>query len=108
MLLADVMAESESNRELLVLAKGSPTHDLTITIIINSEVAPNQSSRNLVAGCIRLKTLVLVYRDVNGSSPVYIQNMVKPYDPARLLRFASSNGLAASSLQASHPKNWVV
>ena len=57
-----------------------------------------------VTARIRFKTLVLVYRDANGSSPVYIQDMVKPYTPARLLRFTSANGLAAPSLRAIHLK----
>ena len=47
-----------------------------------------------VAARIRFKTLVLVYRAVYGSGPVYIQ--------ARSLRSASANRLAAPSLRAYH------
>ena len=55
-----------------------------------------------VAPCICFKTLVLVYHAVNGSGPVYIQVMVKPYTSARPLCSASANRLVAPSLRASH------
>ena len=55
-----------------------------------------------VAARIRFKTLVLAYRAVNWSGPVYIQDMVKPYTPARSLRSASANQLVAPSLRAKH------
>ena len=38
-----------------------------------------------VAARILFKTLVVAYRAVNGSGPVCIQDMVKPYTPARPL-----------------------
>ena len=55
-----------------------------------------------VAARIRFKTLVLAYHAVNGSGPVYIQDMVKLYTPARSLRSASANQLVAPSLRAKH------
>ena len=55
-----------------------------------------------VAARIRFKTLVLAYRAANGSGPVYIQDMVKPYTQARPLRSASANRLVAPSLRAKH------
>ena len=36
---------------------------------------------------------------VNGSGPSYIQDMVKPYTPARALRSASAKRLAAPALR---------
>ena len=51
---------------------------------------------------IRFKTLVLAYRAASGSGPVYIQDMVKRYTPARPLRSASDNRLVAPSLGAKH------
>ena len=51
---------------------------------------------------IRFKTLVIAYRAVNGSGPVYIQDMVKRYTQARSLRSASANRLVAPSLRAKH------
>jgi len=57
-----------------------------------------------VAARIRFKTLVLAYRAANGSGPVYIQDMVKPYTPARSLRSATTNQLVTSSLWANHSR----
>ncbi|CAB1414671.1 unnamed protein product [Pleuronectes platessa] len=48
-----------------------------------------------VAACIRFKTLVLVYRAVNGSGPVHIQDLIKPHSPFTALCFGQS---AAPSL----------
>ncbi|XP_071063220.1 uncharacterized protein, partial [Pseudochaenichthys georgianus] len=48
---------------------------------------------------IHFKTLVLAYHAANGSGPSYIQDMVKPYTPARALRSASTKRLAAPSLR---------
>ena len=47
-------------------------------------------------------TPVLAYRAANGSGPVYIQDTVKPYTPARPLCSASANWLAAPSLRTNH------
>ena len=33
--------------------------------------------------CIKFKTLVLAYQAVKGSAPAYIQNLIRPYTPAR-------------------------
>ena len=55
-----------------------------------------------VAARIRFKTLLLAYRAANGSGPVYIQDLVKRYTPARSLRSASANRLVAPSLRAKH------
>ena len=55
-----------------------------------------------VAARIRFKTLALAYHAANGSGPVYIQDMVKRYTPARSLRSASANWLVAPSLRAKH------
>ncbi|KAG7485248.1 hypothetical protein JOB18_006146 [Solea senegalensis] len=47
------------------------------------------------AARIRFKTLVLAFHATNGSGPAYIQDMIKTYTPARPLRSASTNWLAA-------------
>ncbi|XP_069003148.1 LOW QUALITY PROTEIN: uncharacterized protein, partial [Embiotoca jacksoni] len=61
-----------------------------------------------VAAHIHFKTLVLAYRAANRSGPVYIQDMVKPYIPARSLRSASTNRLVGPSLRAKHStKSWL-
>ncbi len=44
------------------------------------------------------KTLVLAYHAANGSGPSYIQDMVKPYTPARPLCSATARRLATPSL----------
>ncbi|CAB1449414.1 unnamed protein product [Pleuronectes platessa] len=46
---------------------------------------------------IHFKTLVLADHAANGSNPVYIQDMVKPYIPAHLLRSSSTNQLAITA-----------
>ncbi|KAG7499322.1 hypothetical protein JOB18_034886 [Solea senegalensis] len=60
-----------------------------------------------VAARIRFKTLVLAFHATNGSGPAYIQDMIKTYTPARPLRSASTNRLAAPSLRGSqrHSQN---
>ncbi|XP_058500255.1 uncharacterized protein LOC131469275, partial [Solea solea] len=60
-----------------------------------------------VAARIRFKTLVLAFHATNGSSPAYIQDMIKTYTPARPLRSALANRLAAPSLRGSqrHSQN---
>ncbi|XP_062422208.1 LOW QUALITY PROTEIN: uncharacterized protein LOC134132996 [Pungitius pungitius] len=55
-----------------------------------------------VAARIQFKTLVLTYHAVNGSGPVYIQDMVKPYIPTRTLRSASAKRLVPPSLREKH------
>merc|ERR1712208_221472 len=52
-----------------------------------------------VAARIQFKTLVLAYRAANGTAPSYLQDMVKPYTPARPLRSAASMRLVAPSLK---------
>ena len=52
-----------------------------------------------VAARIQFKTLVLAYRAANGTAPSYLQDMVKPYTPARPLRSAASRRLVAPSLK---------
>ncbi|KAK5878245.1 hypothetical protein CesoFtcFv8_023669 [Champsocephalus esox] len=53
-----------------------------------------------VTARIHFKTLVPAYHAANGSGPSYIQDTVKPCTPARALRSASANRLAAPSLRA--------
>ncbi|XP_068436667.1 uncharacterized protein [Clinocottus analis] len=57
-----------------------------------------------VAASIRFKTsyVPLTYHVTNRSGPTYIQDMVKPYTPARSLRSASANQLVAPSLRTRH------
>ncbi|XP_062415699.1 uncharacterized protein LOC134107832 [Pungitius pungitius] len=55
-----------------------------------------------VAARIQFKTLVLTYHAVNGSGPVYIQDMVKPYIPTRTLRSVSAKLLVPPSLREKH------
>ena len=43
---------------------------------------------------IKFKTLVLAYQAVKGSAPAYIQQLIRPYTPARPLRSATSGRLA--------------
>ena len=45
---------------------------------------------------IKFKTLVLTYQVVKGSAPAYIQQLIRPYTPARPLRSATSGRLAIS------------
>ncbi|KAK5904069.1 hypothetical protein CgunFtcFv8_007791 [Champsocephalus gunnari] len=52
-----------------------------------------------VTARIHFKTMVLAYHAANGSGPSYIQDMVKPYTPARALRSASAKRLAAPALR---------
>ncbi|XP_062419407.1 uncharacterized protein LOC134132170 [Pungitius pungitius] len=55
-----------------------------------------------VAAHIQFKTLVLTHHAVNGSGPVYIRDMVKPYIPTRTLRSASAKLLVPPSLREKH------
>ena len=43
---------------------------------------------------MKFKTLVLAYHAVKGSAPTYIQQLIRPYTPARPLRSATSGCLA--------------
>ena len=43
---------------------------------------------------IKVKTLVLAYQAVKGSAPAYIQQLIRPYTPARPLHSATSGRLA--------------
>ena len=43
---------------------------------------------------IKFKTLVLAYQAIKGSAPAYIQQLIRPYTPARPLRSATSGRLA--------------
>ncbi|XP_056292392.1 uncharacterized protein LOC130207733 [Pseudoliparis swirei] len=56
-----------------------------------------------VAARIRFKTLVLAYRALNGSGPVYIRDVVTPHTPARSLRSATANRLLHFELITLHP-----
>ena len=47
-----------------------------------------------VIDCIKFKKLVLAYQAVKGSAPAYIQQLIRPYTPARPLRSATSGCLA--------------
>ncbi|XP_056292987.1 uncharacterized protein LOC130208093 [Pseudoliparis swirei] len=58
-----------------------------------------------VAARIHFKTLVLAYRALDGSGPVYIRDMVTPYTPARSLRSATANRLVTPALRANHSKS---
>ena len=48
---------------------------------------------------IKFKTLVRAYQAVKGSAPAYIQQLIRPYTPARPLRSATSGRLALPSLR---------
>ena len=43
---------------------------------------------------IKFNSLVLAYQTVKGSAPSYIQQLIRPYTPARPLRSATSGHLA--------------
>ena len=47
-----------------------------------------------VIACIKFKTLVLAYQAVKGSAPAYIQQLIRPYTPARHLCSTTSGRLA--------------
>ena len=42
---------------------------------------------------VDFKILVLSYKAMHGEAPVYLCELVRPYQPARALRSAGSNGL---------------
>ena len=46
-----------------------------------------------VIACIKFKTLVLAYQAIKGSAPAYIQQLIRPYTPARPLRSTTSGCL---------------
>ncbi|XP_061107291.1 uncharacterized protein LOC133134834, partial [Conger conger] len=50
---------------------------------------------------IKFKTLVLAFQAVKGSSPAYLQKIIRPYTPARPLRSASTGRLAPPPLRTS-------
>ena len=63
----------------------------------------------------QFKTLTLVFKSVNGTAPMYLNDIVKPYAPTRTLRSKSSNSLeiirtkkqfGARSFQYAGPKLW--
>ena len=53
---------------------------------------------------IRFKAMVLAFKAINGTAPVYLQTLVRPHAPAQALRFTRSAGrLALPSLRADNP-----
>ena len=51
---------------------------------------------------IKFKTLVFAYQAVKGSAPTYIQQLIRPYTPARPLRSATSGHLAPPPVTPAH------
>ena len=45
-----------------------------------------------VVACIRCKTMVLAIKAINGTAPVYLQELVKPNAPAQALHSTASAG----------------
>ena len=55
-----------------------------------------------VAACIWFKMMVLAFKAVNGTAPIYLQTLVRPHTQAQALRSTTSAGrLAPPSLRAS-------
>ncbi|KAJ8391445.1 hypothetical protein AAFF_G00089190 [Aldrovandia affinis] len=73
--------ETEQLRAALTLGEAAPVPVQALTIFrldyCNSPLAGAPTSAR-----IRVKTLVLAYRAVNGTAPPYLMVMVKPYTPA--------------------------
>ena len=91
------------------LLAGLPASAIPPLQLIQNAATFNLSSLTLLrslhslpaAAGIRFTTLVIAYRAVNRSGPVYIQDMVKPYTPACPLRSASAKHLDAPSLRGT-------
>ncbi|XP_067097700.1 uncharacterized protein, partial [Osmerus mordax] len=54
---------------------------------------------------IRFKTLVLTFRAVNGTAPVYIKSLLQPYTPTRHLRSSSDNRLVVPPLKTARSQH---
>ena len=65
----------------------SQTHTHTTRLLTDLHWLP-------VIARIKFKTLVLAYQAIKGSAPAYIQQLIRPYTPARPLRSATSGRLA--------------
>ena len=65
----------------------APKHTHTTQLLTDLHWLP-------VIARIKFKTLVLAYQAIKGSAPAYIQQLIRPYTPARPLRSATSGCLA--------------
>ena len=60
----------------------------------SSQILPCDTPRNLhwlpVAAHIQFKRMVLAFKAVNGTAPIYLQTLVRPHAPVRALRSSTS------------------